>query len=68
MTHFDKWCRVHSVIEVWIYFLSQKFCRSAEIGTLYVANSVFSSILGRLDVVILSLFFPFVKGFGLIHR
>jgi len=34
VTHFDKWCRVESVMEVWIYFLSLEFWPGAEIGTL----------------------------------
>ncbi len=64
-----KGCRFQPIFkDVWIYFLSQKFCRSAEIGTLYVTKSVFSCSYGELGVVILRLIFPFVKSFCLIHR
>jgi hypothetical protein len=54
-------------IQVWICFSFLEFWPSAEIGTLYVTSPIFPSSFDGLDVVILSLFFPFVKSFSLIH-
>jgi len=37
--------------------------RGYDLGTLYVTKAAFSSVFGGLGVGILSLIFPFVKGF-----
>jgi hypothetical protein len=67
VTGFAKWGRVQSVMEVWISFSFLEFWPGADIGTLYVTKAVFSSDVGRLGDVILSLIFPFVKVFCLVH-
>jgi len=50
-------------MEVWKYFSFLEFWSGSEIGTLYVTKAAFSSVFGGLGVGILSLIFPFVKGF-----
>ncbi len=67
MTIFNRWCRLPSVIEVRIYFRFLESWRIEGSGTLYVTKAVFSSDVGRLGDVILSLIFPFVKVFCLVH-
>ena len=59
----DKESRV--VVIAWfrglIFLPYRNFFENADLGKLYVTNSVFSSDIGRLCVIILHLFFPSVK-------
>jgi len=50
-------------IEVLISFSFLEFWPGGYSGTLYVTKAAFSSVFGGLGVGILSLIFPFVKGF-----